>query len=467
MKANTRVNTLGTVTTALLASAHTAPTPPKKEDTARQRCQDALDTLHRTQLDRLRARFEPKRPVVWATQRDTFEAARAMDVAATEFQRLTLPSTQAHTSPPPHYSNHPALRSTHDHLAHRARLAQVAWLAFGEHMPLTDIAKALTHQGTTVTPDTLGRWMGTLTQALLPLAARLQTQVLQCSVLHAREHTTHVLANNGDRVRAYVWTYVPSAAQGLRAVMYNLNLGRSTQQTKQTWGHRPSRRKRQRASDAVQSKLAFLMVDDHLSYKPLFESTAGRPFVTPLGCWANAKRNFEAVLANATCTVAEQALAHIHELYATEQHIQNNHLSEPAVQATRQQRAWPTLNALHDLLRRHDTVVRYTTDPKLLAIKYCLNRWDALQHYMHGDRLPMDNTPIGNLDGRWARPNKTWLFAGSAPAAQRAVAIMSLLTSAQLNGLNPQTYIANVIQHLPPSGTLTNAQLGALLPTTR
>lgn len=467
MKVNTRVTTLGTVAKALLESAHTAPTPSTDETIARQRSQDALAALRRTQLECLRARFKPKHPLVCATQRTTFEAARGMDVAASQFQRLTLPQTGTGVQLNAHCSKHPALRSTHDHLAHCERLAQVAWLAFGKHMFLADISKALTHQGATIAPDTLGRWMGTLTQALLPLAARLQTSVLQCSVLHAREQTTNVLARNGDRVRAYVWAYVPSAAQGLRAVIYNINLGRSTQQTKQIWGHCPSRHKLQHGPDYVPPKLAFVMVDDHLPYKPLFESSAGRPFVTPLGCWANVKYNFEALLSNASCTVAEQALAHIEALYATEQHIQNNRLSESAAQAARRQRACPALNALHSLLLRHDVALRYTMDPKLLAIKYCLNRWDALQRYAQSGHLPIDNAPMGNLNGPWAQPDKDkkWLFAGSAAAAQRAVAMMSLLSSAQLNGLNPQTYIAGVIGHIPPTGTFTNAQLDALLPT--
>ncbi|UFS55378.1 transposase [Comamonadaceae bacterium M7527] len=477
-KENARVNTLGSVATALLQSAPSAPTPPKPPvssptwpapptnlATARPQVQAALAALHRTQLDCLSARFEPKHPLLCDTQHTTYEAARSMDIAASQFQRLALLQANTNIQPNSCCGQHPALRTTHDHLAHRERLAQVAWLAFGKHQPLTDIAQTLAQQGVTVTPDTLGRWMGMLTQALLPLAARLQTQVLQSSVLHAREQTIHVLARNGDRVRAYVWAYGPSAAQGLQAVMYNLNLGRSTQQTKQIWGHCPTRHKRQRGSEHVPPKLACVMVDDHLPYKPLFESDTGRPFVTALGCWANVKRNFEALLANASCTLAAQALAYINDLYATEQHIRNRRLSASAALAARQQRALPTLHALHDLLLKHDVVLRYTMDPKLLAIKYCLNRWDALQRYAHSGHLPIDNTPMRNLEWPWAQPNHHRLFAGSASAGQRAAAMMSLLTSAQLNGLNPQTYIAKVIQHIPPSGTFTNTQLDALLPT--
>ena len=474
MKESTRVNALGTVASALLKTAHSPPMPatpatrprlPTHKATARPRDQGALAALHRTQLDCLSARFEPKHPLLCDTQRNTYEAARSMDIAANQFQRLTL-LVQTNTDVQPHgcCAQHPALRNTYDHLAHRERLALVAWQAFGEHKPLTDIANALTHQGVTVTPDTLGRWLGMLTQALMPLAARLQAQVLQCSVLHARVHTTKVLASHGDPLRTYVWAYAPSAAHGLRAVVYNLHLGRSTQQTKQMWGYCPSRQKPQRGPEYVPPKLACVMVDDHLPYKPLFASDTGRPFVTPLGCWATVKRNFEALLASGACTVAEQALTLIDALYATEQHIQQHGLCEPAAQTTRAQRALPTLHALHDLLLRHDVAARYTLDPKLLAIKYCLNRWDALQRYAHSGHLPIDNSPMHHLDGPWAPPNPQRLFAGSASAGQRAVTMMSLLTSAQLNGLHPQNYIANVIGHIPPCGTFTTTQLDALLP---
>ena len=42
-----------------------------------------------------------------------------------------------------------------------------------------------------------------------------------------------------------------------------------------------------------------------------------------------------------------------------------------------------------------------------------------------------------------------WLFAGSLRAGQRAAAVMSLVQSARLNGLDPYAYVKDVLQRLP------------------
>jgi len=54
-----------------------------------------------------------------------------------------------------------------------------------------------------------------------------------------------------------------------------------------------------------------------------------------------------------------------------------------------------------------------------------------------------------------------WLFAGSLRAGKRAAAIMSLIQSAKLNGLNPHAYLKDVLTRLP---THPNSRIDELLP---
>jgi len=54
-----------------------------------------------------------------------------------------------------------------------------------------------------------------------------------------------------------------------------------------------------------------------------------------------------------------------------------------------------------------------------------------------------------------------WLFAGSLRAGQRAAAVMSLIQSAKLNGLDPYQYLKDVLQRLP---TQKVRLVGELLP---
>ena len=56
---------------------------------------------------------------------------------------------------------------------------------------------------------------------------------------------------------------------------------------------------------------------------------------------------------------------------------------------------------------------------------------------------------------------KNWLFAGSLRAGKRAAAIMSLVHSAKLNGLEPHAYLKDVLERLP---THPASRIAELLP---
>lgn len=83
------------------------------------------------------------------------------------------------------------------------------------------------------------------------------------------------------------------------------------------------------------------------------------------------------------------------------------------------------------------------------------------------------NNPSGGATAQPLRPKfenqirpialgrSNWLFAGSLRAGQRAAAVMSLVQSARLNGLDPYAYLKDVLQRLP---TQPARRIGELLP---
>jgi len=83
------------------------------------------------------------------------------------------------------------------------------------------------------------------------------------------------------------------------------------------------------------------------------------------------------------------------------------------------------------------------------AIDYSLKRWGALTRFIDDGDLAADNNRIENLIRPIALGRKNWLFAGSLRAGQRAAAIMSLLHTARLNGLEPYAYLKDVLERLP------------------
>jgi transposase len=81
--------------------------------------------------------------------------------------------------------------------------------------------------------------------------------------------------------------------------------------------------------------------------------------------------------------------------------------------------------------------------------------------FLEDGRYPIDNNAVENAIRPIALGRKNWLFAGSAKAGERAAAIMSLLATAKACGVNPQSYLTDVLTRLP---TTKNRDVSQLLP---
>ena len=75
--------------------------------------------------------------------------------------------------------------------------------------------------------------------------------------------------------------------------------------------------------------------------------------------------------------------------------------------------------------------------------------------------VPIDNNWVENQIRPWALGRSNWLFAGSLRSGKRAAAIMSLIQTAKMNGLEPYAYLKDVLNRLP---THQNNRLDELLP---
>jgi transposase len=83
------------------------------------------------------------------------------------------------------------------------------------------------------------------------------------------------------------------------------------------------------------------------------------------------------------------------------------------------------------------------------GLVYNLKRWVALTRYVDDAMLPIDNNWVENRIRPVALGRSNWLFAGSLRAGKRAAAVMSLIQSAKLNGVEPWVYLKDVLTMLP------------------
>jgi hypothetical protein len=114
----------------------------------------------------------------------------------------------------------------------------------------------------------------------------------------------------------------------------------------------------------------------------------------------------------------------------------------------RRRRSRPIAEALHYWMRQQRQKI---PDGSATArgIDYSLNRWVALTRFIDDGALPIDNNWVENQIRPIALGRSNWLFAGSLRAGKRAAAVMSLIHSARINGLDPYAYIRDVLERLP------------------
>jgi transposase len=83
-----------------------------------------------------------------------------------------------------------------------------------------------------------------------------------------------------------------------------------------------------------------------------------------------------------------------------------------------------------------------------MAVRYALGRWEALMRYCDDGRLEIDNNAAERALRVVALGRKNFLFAGSDGGGDSAAAIYSLIGTAKLNGIDPESYLRNVLSRI-------------------
>jgi transposase len=83
-----------------------------------------------------------------------------------------------------------------------------------------------------------------------------------------------------------------------------------------------------------------------------------------------------------------------------------------------------------------------------MAVRYALGRWEALMRFCDDGRIEVDNNAAERALRAVALGRKNFLFAGSDGGGESAAAIYSLVGSAKLNGIDPESYLRNVLSRI-------------------
>ena len=143
--------------------------------------------------------------------------------------------------------------------------------------------------------------------------------------------------------------------------------------------------------------------------------------------------------------IAEEGLRQIQALYAVEAAI--NGQPPERRREERRARSKPLLDAPHAwMLAQRRRLSGKSTLGK--ALQYALGRWEALTHHLEDGRLSIDNNLAERQLRGIALTRKNFLFVGSDAGGQRAAIVYTIAETAKLNGLDPEAYIAAVLDRL-------------------
>jgi hypothetical protein len=98
-----------------------------------------------------------------------------------------------------------------------------------------------------------------------------------------------------------------------------------------------------------------------------------------------------------------------------------------------------------------------------VAIRYTLGHWDGLNRFLFDGRIEVDNNTVERAIRPIPLGRKNALFAGSNTGGERWAILASLINTAKLHGIDPQIYLADVLERIVCGRTKANA-LPTLLP---
>ncbi|ETI64613.1 transposase IS66 [Sphingobium sp. C100] len=326
-------------------------------------------------------------------------------------------------------------------MAGSSLLAYVLVSKFDDHLPLYRQNEILARMGADIPRSTLADWCGKAMRTLLPLIERIESSVLASDVIHADDTPIQVLDHTrrakglGKGVRqGRIWGYVcdqrPWNGPQPPGVVYRFA---------PNW-------KAEHVQNHLCNASGILQADAYKGYTKLYETGAdGTPRFREAACFAHWRRDFHDIWKANKSQIAREALDRIGQLYDIEREI----AGKPADvrRAVRQEHSKPKHEALRAWAEQQLTRIPVKGD-LASAFRYGLGRWPAFSLFIEDGRVAIDN----NAAERAVRPiglgRRNWLFAGADTGAETLARAMTLIESAKMNGLDPQAYLADVLDRI-------------------
>ena len=317
-------------------------------------------------------------------------------------------------------------------MASDALIVSVAVWKFAWYMPLNRQVKMLHGQGINLDRSTLCRWMKRLAWWVEGLYRR-QIEVMHTYPRLFCDETRMPVRRKDKRGKTHTgqfWTHATDDSPWL---------GPAPAAVAHIYADT-------RKGDVIETQLAdyqgLVQVDAYPGYNGLTAPDREPGPITLAYCLAHARREFTDVYKKAPSVFIEEVLKVLSEVYAIEKEIRGTDADNR--RRVRQARSAPLMAALKAKLEIGLSQISKKS-ALACAINYSLSRWEGLTLFLSDGRLEPDNNTVERSIRGIALGRRGSLFAGDDGGAHTWAVLGSLLTTAKLNGLDPFTYLNDVV----------------------
>jgi transposase len=327
-------------------------------------------------------------------------------------------------------------------------LAHLLVSKYADHIPLYRQSEIYARDGVELDRSTLCDWVGQAAWLLDPVVAAIRQYVFTADKIHGDDTTVPVLAPGlGRTATGRVWVYVRDdrlfCGSAAPAAAYFYSPDRSAQHP----------------TTHMASFTGFLQADGYAGFEGLYNPARAKPGpITEVACWAHCRRKFFDVWETTKSAVAKEALDRIAAVYA----IEDKARFAPAAERVEHRKETGLL--LEAFFAWTSTTVTKLSAKSALAeaFRYTIKRREALTRFVSDGRLEADNNIAENAMRAIALGRRNYLFAGSDAGGNRAASIYTLVATAKLNGLNPETYLRDILAKIAEGHTIN--RIDELLP---
>ena len=296
------------------------------------------------------------------------------------------------------------------------------------HLPVYRLQQRFKQYGIDLKYSTLCNWLNRLADILEPLYQLLLRELIISGYLLMDETTYRVLDNEKIKGKKSHIGYLWACSNPIQKIVaFNYQRGRG----KKNVDHLLAGYKGHLQTDAYS----------------VYDKYGRRPGIIHSNCMSHARRYFWDGRGY-DLKRSNYALDNFFRpLYDIEEECRLLNLSYDEIGEKRQLQSVPVLDKFYDWLPLELPKVIPGT-PIHRAIAYSLTRFDKLRVYTTDGMLQIDTNFIERLIRPVKIGLKNYLFAGSHRGGQRAAIIYSLLGSCKLQGIDPYTWLEDVLHKI-------------------